>query len=68
MRGPGQKSGVHAARVGDDQATAAGEDLAQALSFLIEHGRSVHNLHYPRKSSQFPVLSSQRPAQGVSEN
>src|SRR5208282_869756 len=49
MRGPGKKSGVHATRVGDDQATAACKYLPQALSFLIEHGHSVHDLHYPRK-------------------
>jgi len=33
MRGEGEKSGVHAAGVGDDEATAASEDLAQASAF-----------------------------------
>ena len=55
MRGEGEKSGVHAAGVGDDEATAASEDLAQAVGFLIERGRCVQNLHYPRKVSSYPA-------------
>jgi len=47
MRRPGKKSGVHATGIGHDQASAAGKDPAQELSFLVEHGRSVHRLHYP---------------------
>jgi hypothetical protein len=40
---PGQESGVHATGVGDDQASASGEELAQAFGFLIEGGGGVHN-------------------------
>jgi hypothetical protein len=50
MRHPGKKGGVHTTRVGDDQARMAGENLAQAFSFLIECGRRVHDIYYlPKK-------------------
>src|SRR5258708_21952531 len=58
MRRPGEKRGVHATRVGDDHTSAASERLAQALSFLIECGGSVHGSPLSTKkvlSSRFSV-------------
>ena len=66
MRHPGKKSGVHATRVSDDQANTAGEDLAQAFSFLIEHGRSVHDPQSTKK--EFSVPSSQKHSAPRTEN
>jgi hypothetical protein len=58
MRRPGKKGGVDATRVGDEQATVAGEDLAQAFSFLIECGGGVHDIYYPRKKCAVSRLGS----------
>ena len=55
VRHPGKKGGVHAPRISDEQSTVACKDLSQACRFLIERGRGVHHLHYPRK--KFLVLS-----------
>src|ERR1700674_4860134 len=46
MRRPGKKSGVHATRVGYEQTSLTGEDLAQAFRFLIECGGCVHDLQF----------------------
>src|SRR5258708_3703636 len=58
VRHPGKEGGVHATGVGDEQASAASEGLAQALSFLIECGGSVHGSPLSTKKvlgSQFSV-------------
>src|SRR5208337_748700 len=54
MRRPGEKSGIHAPGVSDEQAGLASEDLAQVLRLPIKHGCRVHDLHYPRKKFSVP--------------
>ena len=54
VRHPGKKSRIRSTRVSDDHANPASEYLAQAFSFLIEHGRSNHNL--PLSSKMFSMV------------
>jgi len=58
MRGEGEKSGVHAAGVGDDEATAASEDLAQAVAFSSSVGAVFRISIILEKSLSYPAKTA----------